>query len=116
MIGVLVVVHVITALLLIFIVLMQSGKGDGISDIFGGGTTQTIFGTSAGTFLTKVTTVLAVIFILTSLAFSVVLSRRTRSLVEQERTSTSIPAQSKPLPVPANPALPPPTAGDVPQP
>jgi protein translocase subunit secG len=58
----LLIVHVMVSLFLIFIILIQSGKGEGLSDVFGGGSSQTtIFGTRTGTFLTKATTVSAVV-------------------------------------------------------
>ncbi len=60
-------VHVVTCLLLILTVLLQTGKGADIGAVFGG-SSSTVFGSSgAGNFLTKLTTALAVIFMLTSL-------------------------------------------------
>lgn len=53
---------------LIMIVLLQTGKGADMGAAFGGGSSQTLFGsTGASTFLTKATTAAAIIFMLTSL-------------------------------------------------
>lgn len=60
--------HVLVSLLLIFIVLIQGGKGAEMGAAFGGGSSQTLFGgRGAATFLGKMTTVVAVVFMLTSL-------------------------------------------------
>lgn len=64
-------VHVTACLLLIVAVLLQSGKDAGLSGAFGlGGGGQTIFGARAGDVLTRATTVLAVTFVVTCLAFT----------------------------------------------
>jgi preprotein translocase subunit SecG len=68
MISLLIAVHVLVSLLLIFIVLIQGGKGAEMGAAFGGGSSQTLFGgRGAATFLGKMTTVVAVVFMLTSL-------------------------------------------------
>jgi len=60
--------HVIVCIALILIVLLQTGKGADMGAAFGG-STQTVFGSSgpAG-FLNKLTTVVAILFMVTSLA------------------------------------------------
>jgi preprotein translocase subunit SecG len=64
----LIILHVLASLTLIILVLLQTGKGSDIGAVFGG-SSQTLFGsTGAATFLTKLTTVVAVVFIITSLA------------------------------------------------
>ena len=66
-----VVVHVITCFLLIVAVLMQSSKGGGLSGAFGGGGGEAMFGgRETATFLSKATTYLAVIFMVTSLSLA----------------------------------------------
>jgi len=60
-------IHVIACAFLIVVVLLQTGKGADMGAVFGGGS-QTLFGsTGAGNLLTKVTTGLAITFMLTSL-------------------------------------------------
>ncbi len=67
----LIIIHVIVSFALIMIVLLQTGKGADMGAAFGGGASQTLFGsTGASTFLGKATTVVAVLFMLTSLALA----------------------------------------------
>ena len=76
------VVHIFVSLVLIGVILMQAGRGGGVSEIFGGGGTQTIFGTSATKFLQRATAACAIIFIITSLSLAILSSRRSKSLME----------------------------------
>ena len=65
---ILIIVHVIVCVALIMIVLLQTGKGADMGAAFGGGSSQTLFGsTGASTFLSKATTIAAIIFMITSL-------------------------------------------------
>ena len=74
----LIIVHVIVCVALIMIVLLQTGKGADMGAAFGGGGSQTLFGsTGASTFLSKATTGAAIIFMLTSLALAYMSSHRT---------------------------------------
>jgi len=60
------------------IVLLQTGKGADMGAAFGGGSSQTLFGsTGASTFLGKATTAAAVVFMLTSLILAYLSSHRT---------------------------------------
>ena len=61
------IIHVVVCLLLILIVLLQSGKSADLAGAFGGGGSQTAFGArGTATFLSKLTTGAAVIFMITS--------------------------------------------------
>lgn len=63
-----VILHVIVSVALILIILLQTGKGADIGAVFGGGSSQTLFGSSGPTsFLSKLTAAAAVIFMCTSL-------------------------------------------------
>ena len=62
----LLVIFVISAILLIIIVMMQDEQGDGLGGIFGGGS-GAAFGSRSGNILTKTTSILGAIFILSSL-------------------------------------------------
>lgn len=78
------VIHVIVSLFLIFVILMQKGRGEGLADAFGGGSSQTtIFGTRAGTFLTRATTASAIIFMVTCILLTVLSSLRGLSIVDK---------------------------------
>ncbi len=67
-------VHVVDGLLLIFLVLLHSGKGGGLSDMFGGGLGATAAGsTVAERNLDRITVVVALIFAFTTVTFSLLL-------------------------------------------
>jgi len=69
--AILVVVHIIVCIALILIVLLQTGKGADIGAAFGAGSSQTLFGSQGpGTFMSKLTAVAAVIFMLTALGLN----------------------------------------------
>ncbi len=71
----LLIVHVIVCFFMIFIVLIQSGKGAELGAAFGG-SGQTLFGArGAATVLGKLTTGAAIVFMLTSLTLAVVTTR-----------------------------------------
>ena len=74
-------IHVIVSLVLIFVILLQAGRGGGLSETFGGSSTQTILGTKSSVFLKRATAVSAVLYILVCLLLGVMTSHRGRSLV-----------------------------------
>lgn len=110
---VLIFIHVVVCIALIMIVLLQTGKGADMGAAFGGGSSQTLFGsTGASTFLSKATTVAAIVFMVTSLALAYISTHRTSSSlltdtpapVEQttEQPDTGpAPAESEQTPAPA---------------
>ncbi|MBN2508855.1 MAG: preprotein translocase subunit SecG [Spirochaetales bacterium] len=65
----LLVIFVITSLLLVTVVLIQDDQGEGFGGLFGGGST-TPFGSRSGNVLTRFTSILATIFIVSSLALA----------------------------------------------
>ncbi|RLB07802.1 MAG: preprotein translocase subunit SecG [Deltaproteobacteria bacterium] len=79
--DILIVIHIVLCFVLVVVVLMQKGKGADIGAVFGG-TSETIFGsTGAGSFLQKITVVIAAAFILTSLALSIFMSHPRKTSV-----------------------------------
>ena len=71
-----VVIHLIVCLSLIFIILIQSSKGAEMGAAFGG-SSQTLFGSrGAATFMNKLTTSAAILFMITSLVLAVLSVRR----------------------------------------
>jgi preprotein translocase subunit SecG len=95
------IVHVIVCLLLILIVLLQSGKGADLAGAFGGGGSQTAFGArGTATFLSKLTTGAAIVFMLTAFSLSLFSSRRGGSSV-MERAKAPAAKQSVPAATPA---------------
>ncbi len=97
----LVIVHVLVSIALILIVLLQTGKGADMGAAFGMGASQTLFGSSgAGGFLSKATTVAAIVFMLTSLTLAYMSGARTGDSVmtDQPAVTESAPAQNPPAP------------------
>ncbi len=110
--------HVIVCIALIMIVLLQTGKGADMGAAFGGGSSQTLFGsTGASTFLSKATTVAAVVFMLTSLGLAYMSTHKTgesimtdkKAPIEQQAAPAAPAApekSSKPKPETSQPAKP----------
>jgi preprotein translocase subunit SecG len=103
----LVIVHVLVSLAIIAIVLLQAGKGADIGSAFGGGGSQAVFGSmGTPTILGKITTTVAVIFMLTSFSLAL-LSSKHASVVPSTGPEPAPPAASAPAPAaPAAPSAP----------
>jgi preprotein translocase subunit SecG len=94
----LIIIHIVVSIALIMIVLLQTGKGADMGAAFGGGGSQTLFGsTGASTFLSKATTAAAIVFMLTSLGLAYLSSHRgeapsvltdTRAPIESQAPAT----------------------------
>ena len=83
---ILIIIHVIVCIALIMIILLQSGKGADMGAAFGGGSSQTLFGsTGASGFLGKATTVAVIVFMLTSLSLAYISSHRIGDSVVMEQ-------------------------------
>ncbi len=88
------IIHIIASVVLIMVVLLQAGKGANMGAAFGGAS-QTVFGSSgAGTFLGKMTTLVAAVFMLTSLSLSYFAMPRGASIMN----SVSRPVDGKAAP------------------
>lgn len=71
--SIILIVHVLLAISVIALVLLQQGKGADMGASFGAGASQTVFGSSgSGNFLTRTTAILATCFFVTSFALAVV--------------------------------------------
>jgi len=70
LIGFLLTLHVICCFLLVFFVLVQKPRQEGLGTAFGGGITENLFGAGAGTILTKITTWLGIIFFATTISLA----------------------------------------------
>ena len=113
-----IVVHVLSCLFLIGVVLLQQGKSQDLASAFGGGGTQTAFGPrGSANVLSRATTILAGVFMVTSLSLSMV-RPRSSTILDTVKTpaasasparsaapapGTTPPAQSA-APAPATPA------------
>jgi len=79
------IVHVFVCLVLIVAVLLQSGKAADLAGAFGGAGSQSVFGPrGATTLLSKMTTICAVLFMITSLGLWILSGKGGRSVVSGE--------------------------------
>ena len=92
--------HVIVCIILVLVVLLQSSKGADLAGAFGGGATQTAFGSRGpASFLSRITTIAAIIFMITSVSLSMISSTRAEAKSILETTTgkqTSKSAEKKP--------------------
>lgn len=80
MINGLIIFHIVVCILLTVVVLIQFGKGAEAGAMMGGGSSQAIFTSSAkGNFFTKMTTVLAVAFMVNSVSLTILKSKEAKS-------------------------------------
>jgi preprotein translocase subunit SecG len=95
--------HIVACLFLIGVVLLQQGKGQDLASAFGGGGTQTAFGPrGSANVLSRATTILAGLFMITSLGLSLVRPRQGTIL-----DSVATPPAASPSPAAAgSPAVP----------
>jgi len=71
--SIIIIVHVLAAIAVTMLVLLQQGKGAEMGASFGSGASQTLFGSSgSGNVLTKSTTIFATVFFITSLSLAVI--------------------------------------------
>src|SRR5436853_2835374 len=92
-------IHVLVCLLLIGVVLLQSGKAADMAGAFGGMGSHTAFGPrGAATVLSKATTIAAVLFMITSLSLSVIATRQGRSGSSVLDKQSSKPAETPKAP------------------
>ncbi|MDD5225216.1 MAG: preprotein translocase subunit SecG [bacterium] len=95
-------IHVLACIFLILIVLLQTGKGAEIGATFGG-SSQTVFGPrGAGTLLSKLTVIAAVVFMITSISLSYLKGRPGTSRLLEKEAAPSGPV----APAPEAPVLP----------
>ncbi|HEY5996680.1 MAG TPA: preprotein translocase subunit SecG [Candidatus Deferrimicrobiaceae bacterium] len=92
--------HVIVSIALILIILLQTGKGADIGAVFGGGGSNTLFGSSGPTsFLSKLTAGAAIIFMFTSLFLAYSTGNRpSSSIMKGNLPVRQMPAQGMPSP------------------
>ena len=94
---------VINCFVLMFVILLQQGKGGDIASAFGGGSSQAAFGARSGaTVLSRATTVCAVLFVVGAIVLGILGQRGPGSVVGGR--APQAPAQSAPLVPPPAPA------------
>ncbi len=78
------IVHVLVSVGLIGLILIQQGKGADAGASFGGGASQTVFGSQgSGSFITKTTSLLAVVFFATSFSLAIFAKQQSQLMVDQ---------------------------------
>jgi preprotein translocase subunit SecG len=95
-------IHVVVCIFLIIVVLLQSGKAADLAGAFGGMGSQTTFGPrGSATLLSRATTISAVLFMITSLALSILATRSAGlgTTVLEANPAGSAPAKGAPAPV-----------------
>jgi preprotein translocase subunit SecG len=110
-----VVVHVLSALAVIGLVLLQHGKGADVGAAFGGGASGSLFGaTGSANFLSRATAVIAVVFFLSSLGLAYLANAKPRTGGSvMDRPAAETPAAETPKP--QAPSVPGSKADDVPK-
>jgi preprotein translocase subunit SecG len=121
-------IHVVVSFVLILVILLQAGKGGGLGGAFGGSSQAVFGGRGAQTFLGKVTSVAAGVFMLTSLTLSYI-STRAGSVVKEGQVVAPAPqpgsspfqppapgAPARPASGPAQPTVPGPAVPPAPTP
>jgi len=105
MITTLIVLHVIICVLLVVTVLLQFGKGAEVGAVMGGGASQAVFSSSSkGNFFTKLTTALAIGFMLNSIALTTLKSREAKKSLFDDEQELVAPLNSDTTAAPATAA------------
>ncbi|MFC1808525.1 preprotein translocase subunit SecG [Candidatus Omnitrophota bacterium] len=79
-----IVIHVIACLTLISVILLQAGRGHGLAGSSFGSEMSTVFGARTAKFMTKATSVCAILFLVTCLTIDVMIAKRSRSLLSDD--------------------------------
>ncbi|MCC8417835.1 MAG: preprotein translocase subunit SecG [Rickettsia endosymbiont of Bryobia graminum] len=100
MMNILLFVHVVIAILLIIVILMQKTGSDGLSGIGGNNMGGVVAGRTVANFLTKTTVVLAACFIINAIVLANLSSRRNAGIIEKiDQVDDNKPVESTSLPI-----------------
>src|SRR3990170_7154395 len=109
-------VHVLVALGIIFLVLLQHGKGADMGAAFGSGSSGSLFGaTGSANFLSRATATLAAVFFLTSLGLAYLATHKPRAdtgIMDSAVPAPAVPAPAAPRPAAQDNPAPPAQGGD----
>ena len=100
--------HIVICLILVVLVLLQSGK-EGMGVIFGGGSQSLFGGTGAGGILVKLTAFIAVIFVVTSLSYNILTAQKVEHesvILDLSAEDPSVPDAASTVPSPQEPPAP----------
>ena len=110
----LIILHYTLCAMLILLILLQAGKGGGLASAFGGGASETIWGTRRGNIMTRITAGGVTLFMITSLVLAIILPKQVsvaqrKGMLKTEQAAPQpaqsapaqpvAPAQSQPTPV-----------------
>src|SRR5258708_4877507 len=87
--GFILVIHVIVCILLVIAVLMQAGRGGGLTETFQ--SAESMFGTQTNVFMVRFTTIMAIIFLSTSLILAFNSSKGDKSLMANKKLLSTVP-------------------------
>src|ERR1700689_2349105 len=93
--GFILVIHVIVCVLLVITILMQAGRGGGLTETFQ--SAESMFGTQTNAFMVRFTTILAVIFLSTSLILAFNSSKGNKSLMANKKLLATVPKAEEPV-------------------
>jgi preprotein translocase subunit SecG len=93
--GFILVIHVIVCVLLVICILMQAGRGGGLTETFQ--SAESMFGTQTNAFMVRMTTIFAVIFLSTSLILAFNSSKRDKSLMANKKLLATVPSKDVPV-------------------
>ena len=104
------IVHILAAVSVIGLVLLQHGKGADMGAAFGSGSSGSVFGSSgSANFMSRATGILAAVFFLTSLGLTYLSSHKTESKGVMDKVipvQSSVPSSTPSVPVESSPAAP----------
>ncbi|MBL8013852.1 MAG: preprotein translocase subunit SecG [Candidatus Omnitrophica bacterium] len=91
------IIHSITCALLVLVVLMQAGRGGGLTESFS--SAESVFGAQTSDFMVRTTSILAAVFFVTSLSLAYLSSHQSRSLMatDKERSKAVQSSVKQPL-------------------
>ncbi|MBZ0166949.1 MAG: preprotein translocase subunit SecG [Candidatus Omnitrophica bacterium] len=98
--GFIMFLHAIVCILLTTVILMQAGRGGGLTEAFAGG--ESMFGAQTNEFMTRATSVLTVLFMVTCLGLAIMSARSNKSIMPEQVAPPVIP-QAPALPNPNDP-------------
>jgi preprotein translocase subunit SecG len=83
-------IHILVCFVLIIVILLQAGRGQGLTGASFGGNVQSLFGTKASSFLTKATSVCAILFLFTCIGLNILEVQKSRSLFKTPSNQTPL--------------------------
>ena len=90
--ALLIFIHAVAAVCLILVILMQSGRGGGLTEGFA--PAESLFGAKTNQFMVRTTIAVAVVFLITSLSLAYLSSKRAASLIPEDVSSETPPAEA----------------------